>query len=267
MLFAKLRKLMFPSGACMRYARAVLPLMLFTASFTSADDSFVPPTPFHPMRLDYRVEWRLVTAGDAQLDFKHGSGSNVDVSVKLESSGLLTHLFRIQDAYHALMNKEFCLSSAHLDAEEGKRHMITDINLDSGRRKSTYDEHDVIKNTAKHIDLDVASCTYDITGSIQAMREIDLSPGKATFLPITDGKKFAKVRILAGGKDTITVNDKKYQTVRYEAFMFDNVLYKRKGSLEVWLTDDAARLPVLMRFQFGFPVGTVSIELVKQQDL
>ncbi len=51
--------------------------------------------------------------------------------------------------------------------------------------------------------------------------------------------------------------------MRYEAFIFDNVVFRRKGSLLVWLSDDAAHLPVQMRFQMGFPIGSVGLELEK----
>ncbi len=44
---------------------------------------------------------------------------------------------------------------------------------------------------------------------------------------------------MAGGKT--------YPAIRYEAFVFDDVLYKRKGRLQVWITDDADRLPVMFR--------------------
>jgi hypothetical protein len=45
------------------------------------------------------------------------------------------------------------------------------------------------------------------------------------------------------------------------------VLYKRKGRLFIWLTDDADRTPVQLRFQLGFPIGTISLALDKQQKM
>ncbi len=267
MAFEKLTKFISIFCLRMRYTCVLLVLALAAVGTTAADDTTPLPIPFRPMRLDYRVEWRLVTAGTADLAFTRDGSNKVGVKMKLESTGLLTHLYRVLDTYQATMNNGFCLESAHMDAQEGKRHIITDIAVQGERPKSVYEERDLVKNTSKQTTLDVPSCTYDITGALAELRELDVAAPRASTLPITDGKKFARVRIVPQGKETVTVSEKKYQTVRYEAFLFDNVLYKRKGSLQIWLSDDAVRVPVLMRFQFGFPVGSISVELVKQQDL
>lgn len=236
-------------------------------SISTAQEPSRGPAPFHPTRLEYRVDWRLVTAGTSVLTFTRGSAQTVDVSMKLESAGLLSRLYRVLDDYKATTNDRFCLQSAHLDAQEGKKHKVTQINIDASRGHSTYAEHDLVKNVEDRAELHVPSCTYDITGAVQALRDIDAQIGKPIFLPITDGKKFARVKIVPEGKETVTANDKKYPAIRYDAFLFDNVLYKRKGSLQIWISDDADRLPVMMRFQFGFPIGTVTVELVKQTNL
>jgi Protein of unknown function (DUF3108) len=96
---------------------------------------------------------------------------------------------------------------------------------------------------------------------------MNLEPGKSGTLPVTDGKKMVNARIDAQSRENITVGGKTYRTVRYEAFLFDNVLYKRKGRLFIWFTDDADRTPVQFRFQLGFPIGTISLQLDKQEKL
>lgn len=268
MPFATLKKLIFAPRAWMRYGCVVLLATFFAVSVGTAEDGPQnTAVSFRPMRLEYRVEWRLVTAGTANLSFTRQGEHNVQISMDLQSTGLLSRLYRVMDTYHAITNEHFCLSSAHLDAQEGKRHMDTQLNIDSGRAKSEYQERDLLKNTTRQVNLNVASCTYDITGALAAIREVDIAPGKSTTMPITDGKKFARVQIVAQAKEAVMVNDKKYQTTRYEALLFDNVLYKRRGTLQVWVSDDAERVPVMMHFQFGFPIGTVSVELLKQQDL
>ena len=93
----------------------------------------------------------------------------------------------------------------------------------------------------------------------------NLEPGKSMTVPITDGKKLASAKIEGQGKDKLTINGASYNTVRYEAYLFDNVLYKRKGRLLVWITEDADRIPVQLRLEMGFPIGNVTVELQKQQ--
>jgi hypothetical protein len=49
--------------------------------------------------------------------------------------------------------------------------------------------------------------------------------------------------------------------------VFNNVLYRRKGRLLIWVTDDAQRLPVQLRFMFSFPLGDITLELEKVDKL
>jgi hypothetical protein len=41
------------------------------------------------------------------------------------------------------------------------------------------------------------------------------------------------------------------------------VLYRRKGRLFVWISEDERRLPVQIRIQMPFYIGTVTLQLEK----
>jgi hypothetical protein len=56
-----------------------------------------------------------------------------------------------------------------------------------------------------------------------------------------------------------------FDTIKYEAFLFNGQLYRRKGRLFVWLTDDDRRLPVQVRVQLPFYIGTVTLQLEKMR--
>jgi hypothetical protein len=135
------------------------------------------------------------------------------------------------------------------------------------QRKVTYYEHDFVKNTTDRRTLDIEPCTHDVVGSLATLRALNLQPGKTAMLPVTDGKKMVNARVDAQAKENVTVGGKTYSVIRYEAFLFDNVLYKRRGRLLIWATDDAARLPIQMRVQLGFPVGTVTLALDRQEKM
>ena len=56
-----------------------------------------------------------------------------------------------------------------------------------------------------------------------------------------------------------------FKTIRYEVFLFDNVLFKRSGHLHVWLTDDAERLPVQLQVRLQITIGTITFRLWKPE--
>ncbi|MGC2660614.1 MAG: DUF3108 domain-containing protein, partial [Bryobacteraceae bacterium] len=215
--------------------------------------------------LFYRVEWHLVTAGTAAFDISKVKANDWKISLDLESAGIVTKLYRVVDKYMASTDGEFCATSSVLDSQEGKRHRVTRLNFDNVKNKVNYEERDMVANKTTSQTIDVFPCTREIAGALATLRMMDLPLGKSATIAITDGKKVAKARIESQTKDTISVEGKSYQTVRYEAFLFDNVLYKRKGRLFIWMTDDDQHLPVQLRVQLGFPVGNITLGLVKEE--
>lgn len=218
-----------------------------------------------PEKLTYRVEWHGITAGLATVRIDRPRTDEWQTTLNLESAGMVSRLYHVADTYKSVTNGKFCGDSSEMDGQEGKRHNYTKLTFEPSQHKVDYYEHDLVKNQEVRKELDTPPCTFEITGALHALRAMDLEPGKTITVPLTDGKKFANARIDAQAKENITAAGKTYTTIRYEAFVFDNVIYKRKGRMQVWITDDADRIPVMFRLQMGFPVGTVNVEFEKQE--
>lgn len=215
-------------------------------------------------RLAYHVEWRLITAGNATLEFTPTPDGKWHTALNIQSAGVLSRLYRVLDAYNVITDSKFCLVNSELDAQENKRHVITRTVL-ANASKLQYEEKDLVKGSTVQKELDVPPCTREIAGALASLRLLRLEPGKSATIPITDGKKVVSARIESQAHETVNLEGKNYGTTRYEAFLFSNVLYRRKGRLFVWVTDDGERLPVQIRLQLGFPIGNVTILLDKQE--
>ena len=217
-----------------------------------------------PETLSYRIEWRMITAGAAKLQLERAQ-QDWQINLNVQSAGLVTRLYRVDDHYKVLSTDRFCGESASFDSEEGKRHVKEAELFDNTKHKATFDIHDLTKNVQEHHELDIAPCTHEIIGALASLRLMKLDPGKSINVPIVNGKKMAYAKIEAQAKENITVDGKSYATTRYEAFIFDNVVFRRKGSLLFWLSEDAAHAPIQLRFQMGFPIGTITLELEKAE--
>lgn len=222
--------------------------------------------PYHE-KLHYRIEWRLITAGTADVELAPISSRTWETKIKLESAGVVTRLYEVHDDYGVRADEKFCAATSTLKALEGKRSRYTTLNFDPTRKKVHYEERDLVTNHVSSHELDIPACTHEIAGALAALRTLTVEPGKSIQLPITDGKRFAMARIEAQEKETIVVDGKSYPTIRYEAYIFDNVIYSRKGRLNLWLTDDAERLPVQMRIRLGFPIYNINLYLEKQEKI
>jgi len=49
--------------------------------------------------------------------------------------------------------------------------------------------------------------------------------------------------------------------------LMNGIVYNRKGRVFIWLTEDAQRLPVQIQLRMSFPVGTVTLHLLKEEKL
>jgi ABC-type sulfate/molybdate transport systems ATPase subunit len=90
-------------------------------------------------------------------------------------------------------------------------------------------------------------------------------PGRSVNVAVSDGKKSVVAKVEAQQREDIRTPEGVFHTIRYEAHLFDNVLYKRPAHLNFWLTDDRRRLPVEIRVRMQFAIGTITLLLDKHE--
>jgi hypothetical protein len=217
--------------------------------------------------LSYRIEWRLITAGRARLEWStQPSRPDHQIKLHLESAGLVSTLYRVQDDYLAGINQALCTETVQTTTREGSRQREARITFDYGSHKASYLERDRLKNAViATLETEAPPCAHDVIGGIYYLRTLNLAPGQSAQIPVSDGRKSVMAKVEAQEKEDIKVPDGAYKTIRYEIFLFDNVLYRRSGHLYVWLSDDARRLPVQIRARMAFTVGTITFLLDKHE--
>jgi hypothetical protein len=219
-------------------------------------------------KLVYSVEWRLIRAGTVTIE-THPS----EVRMRLESAGLVASLFKVDDLYEAHYDaadrdqSPFCATSMRLESMEGKRHHEAQVTYDRSANRAHYIEHDLATNeTLREATVDLPPCASDTLGGLARLRRVAAPVlGKAIEVPISDGRHTAMVKAEPQEREEVKVPAGTFKAIRYEAFLMNGVIYPRKGRVWIWFTDDPRRLPVQIRFRTGFPVGTVTLELEKQE--
>ncbi len=219
-------------------------------------------------KLSYDIEWRLIYAGSAHLSLapKPGDSRKWDSQLHIESAGLVSKLYTLEDTYNVGMDDGFCTTATQLDAIEGKRHRNTKVVYDHTRGKASSVERDLTRNSViRSSEVDIPACAIDVVAGLYKLRMDKLEPGQNVQVSMSDGKKTASVRVEAQGRERLKLRAGTFDTIRYEVFLFNGSLYSRKGDLSVWLTDDAHRLPVQIRARMSFPIGSITFELTKDE--
>jgi hypothetical protein len=218
--------------------------------------------------LYYTIEWRLITAGKAKLEWtaEQRPRTGAQVNLHLESVGLVSKFFKVEDDYSASLNSALCGQSSQMTTLEGSRQRETKVTFDSASRKATYLERDRAKNAviANH-DIDIPPCVHDVVGGIYLLRTLNLEPGQSTDVPVSDGKKSVMAKVEAQLREDVKTSEGSFKTIRYEIHLFNDVLYRRSAHLYVWLTDDRRRLPVQVQVRMQFAIGTITLLLEKAE--
>src|ERR1044071_5852142 len=106
---------------CSTMNRPVLRLLLFVLCARAGQ-----PQPSLPARetLEYTVEWRLITAGKVQLGWSANPQADKggwQTKIHIESTGLVSKLFKVYDDYSSTLNENLCADSSVMNSLEGRR--------------------------------------------------------------------------------------------------------------------------------------------------
>jgi len=209
----------------------------------------------------YTGEWRLMEAGRVELAWSGDSAA-----MRIYTTGFVASLYRVDDRYRVTHDRNFCAIASEMTAHEGKKRRETKVSYRARPGKADYIERDLVAGAVvRQSEVDVPSCVHDVIGGLAKLRTLRLVPGSETALPVSDGRKSADVRIRVDKRETVKTPAGVFSCIRHEVFLLNGVIYRRKGRLFVWLTDDDRRVPVQIRVQMPFYLGTVTLQLTKEQ--
>lgn len=189
-----------------------------------------------------------------------------NANLQLITSGLVSRLYKVDNHYRITMSEPYCAVSAGMSINEGNRRRETNVNYDAAKKRAFFIERDLIKNAVvAEKDVEIPACVQDVVGGLMALRKLKIDIGQSVTIPISDGRKFAQVKVEAQEKEAIRTPAGNFEATRYEVFLMNNVIYGRSGRVFIWLTDDERRLPVQIRVRLQILVGTITLQLAKEE--
>ena len=208
-------------------------------------------------RLTFEIKYGFISAGTATLGIPETVTERgyecYRIASLAESNSFFSAFFRVRD-----------VAESYLDTRE-----LVPRRFEKRLREGDFRAHDVVLfDHDRHVALypkrgdrlvPISVGAQDILSSLYYVRMMDLTVGRSTFIENHADKKNYPLEIKVLRKERVKVPVGRFDCLVVEPVMRGAGLFSHQGRLTVWLTDDAARIPVLMKSKIM--VGSISAVL------
>ena len=218
--------------------------------------------------LVFDIYWKIIKVGQATLEikgFEEINGRNTyHLYSQAKSSAFFDNFFKVRDVNESWLDKEsLCSLRYHFDISEGGWKKQEQADFDHIRKEFTLDDNGTIKKGT------IPSFVQDIISAFYYFRTLDLEVGDEYIFDVHSGEHTWPLKTKVTGKQKIEVKAGKFECFILEpAVREDAGIFRAKGELKVWMTNDKNKMPVMMKTKT--PFGSVVAELAsynfKMQD-
>jgi len=246
----------------------VIVLLLILAGALPADPGPKhPPIAHHELpfssgeKLTYTISWsNIVQAGTAVMEVSEEKTPDGRTAYRFTSTarsvGMVHTFYKVADRIDSLVDSETLSSlSFHLDQSHGKRKKKRDLTFNHTERTV------VVRSGGKEATYPVPDGTQDALSALYYLRTMqDLANGKTITFDVHDEDKTWKVDVQVLGREKITSSLGEINTIKLRTYPKYEGVFQSKGEIYFWLTDDARRIPVLMKSVIS--IGSIVSTLV-----
>lgn len=232
-------------------------------AFPAAPAASRPLPPFHVGEyLEFVMKYGVISAGSATLELQRqekldGREVYYILSHARTNAGM-DAIFKVRDKSESWWDAEtLCAKRFQQDLREGRQKRRLESVFTPGRfvyKKWKNGKESVVEG-------DTAPCVQDILSSLYYLRMQPLKLGESYTMTTNSGAKTWPLRVHVRGRDRVKVPAGTFVCLRLEPEITGEALFEAKGKIEVWVTDDAQRMPVLLRSKVA--VGAFDAELRK----
>lgn len=242
--------------------RALFALVLLSPFLLAQTPAPQPVSPFAPgEKLTYAITWSVFPAGEVTSSVSatgSGPGDAYHIDATARSSGVVSLLYNIDNAYHATASsRTLCSLQIEKTINEGRRHKQTHIVFDGATHEAILNERDMGKagHPLKHAENSIPGCVEDIVTAFYYLRRQPMQVGDKISVPVNDGSKTHTVIVDVQAREQIKTPLGLRYAFRLEPRALGD-LYKKKGRMLIWISDDPERLP--LRIKAMMLIGTIT---------
>jgi len=210
-------------------------------------------------KLYFELYWLGMYVGNATFEAVHNNGE-VKITSQAHSAPIISAFYRVEDYAESRI---FNGAPVHfkIKQQEGKYRSNKETIFDQSGRKVTFFNH--LKETKDEHAMEGPDL-WDVISAFYYLRTHSMETGKTISINVFDSNKFLTAEVTVVGRERIEdVNQKVIDTVIVKPVLNSEGLFKNKGTILVWFSDDEHRIPVKMETEV--PVGKVIAKLTSRE--
>ncbi|MBX7151044.1 DUF3108 domain-containing protein [bacterium] len=207
-------------------------------------------------KLSFSIGWEFISAGTAVLNVESATTINdrpcYSISAVTNSNAFFSTLYKVRNRLETYVDMEgiYPLRYVKNTSEGGyKRNFVVDFHHDTGKAS-------IADVDSGQTEVNVPVYVQDIISAFYYIRTQPLAIGNEITLSTFDNGKYRDVIVKVLRKERVSVTAGDFECIVVQTPIGP---FKNRSDLNIWLTDDARKIPVLMKSKIA--VGSIRAEL------
>lgn len=228
-------------------------------------------------KLTFLIRYGFISAGSATMEVRDmvtlADGTQAyHVITTARSNAAFDLFYKVRDEVETFLDKRgiFSLKYAKRLREGGyKVDLLVDYLQPQGIARVRYTRYhsDTPLRVKKQdaFDIKVPEYVLDILGAFYYVRTQYLKVGKPLYMSNHDNKKLYDLQVVVQRKERVKVKAGTFDCVVVSPKLQGEGIFRQKGEMWVWLTDDERKIPVQMKTKII--IGSITTELTKVEGI
>ncbi|MBT4484439.1 MAG: DUF3108 domain-containing protein [Candidatus Latescibacteria bacterium] len=194
--------------------------------------------------LKFAIKYGFYQAGTATMSVKEkkevNGGLCYHIKTTAHSNDFISSFYKVRDNVVTYLDVDGLFSRRF-------EKKLSEGNYKSDRIVDFYHDRLIALNTKKkHALKEIPLYVQDVLSALYYIRTIDLEIGRAKSVEVyADGKVYF-LKIIIHGREKVKVPAGTFSCIKIEPILESEGIFKQKGKLTIWLTDDEKKMPVKM---------------------
>jgi hypothetical protein len=254
--------------------RCLIIIGVFVFGIVSAranSDSLVAPFKVGE-KLEFGIYYQFIRVGTAVMEVMDTVEVNgqpaIHIQTRARSSSFFDSFYRVRDEVNTYVHPQY-FHSLRFTKRLREGSYFFDLNVDynysdsltTGEKIRYHEDDEKRIRKRENFEFKMTDPLYDILASFYFTRLHELETGQPISVNSNDNDKVYPLKVFVQREEKIDTDAGEFRTLQIVPKIRGESIFKQKGTMWIWLTDDKYKIPVKLKTEL--PFGSITVELEK----